>query len=79
MDDIENRIKSLEDWRNEQNTEKAVQEIRRTHMDERFDRIDQELSGMKSSFNKILWSIGLLALTAVGNFILQGGLNVATP
>ncbi len=79
MDDVEKRIKSLEDWRHEQITDKAVQEIRRTHMDERFDKIDQELSTMKGSFNKILWSIGLLALTAVGNFIIQGGLNVSIP
>lgn len=78
MENHEERIRSLEDWRNTVDTAKAVDELRRAHMDERFDRVDDDLKAIKSAFNKVIWIVLSLVLTAVVGFLLEGGLIVGT-
>lgn len=76
MDDLEPRIRNLEAWKHQMDTATAVEEVRRKHMDQRFDRVDKEISDIKGGMTKVLWAVGLLVLTGVVNFILNGGLNV---
>lgn len=76
MDDLEQRIRSLEEWKHAQDTALAVDEVRRAHMDARFDRVDNELSNMKGAFNKVLWAVGLLVVSAGVRFVLDGGLTI---
>lgn len=75
MEEQESRIRALETWRVQVEGGVALDELRRAHMDERFDRVDSEIKAMKGAVNKVLGAVGLLVLGAVTKFVLDGGLN----
>ena len=87
MADIEDRVTSLERWKAEQVTARAVDNERRKHMDSRFDRLDQGLVDQKKDFKefvdenraeskKFFWLFIAMIVGGVGQFILNGGLNI---
>lgn len=88
MADIEDRVVSLERWKAEQVTARAVDDERRKHMDARFDRLDQGLIDQKKDFKefvdenraesrKFFWLIIALIIGGIGQFIINGGLTLA--
>lgn len=86
-DELVNRVRSLEEWRTEQDTRIAVEREQRKHMDERFDRLDTDIQKIsrdgqenakevKGIFTKIVWAFFLSLMALVTNFIFKGGLII---
>ena len=53
-------------------TLQAVAEKDREHLDERFDRIENQIEGIKGAWNKILWVVVGLVVAAFVKFMLDG-------
>ena len=70
----EKRIKSLEDWRSEQNTFTALRNQRDKHLDERFDRVEKGLDEVKGYLLRIVWVIIIAILSYLMTFIVSGNL-----
>lgn len=45
------------------------------HANKAFADLSKRLDSLQAGINKLLWAGGLLVLGALGNFILNGGLN----
>lgn len=77
-DEITDRVRELERWKSQQETRAAVEAEQRKHMDERFDRLEREVSSgfieIKSAFAKVIWAAAFVLMTAFANWILRGGL-----
>ena len=73
-DTLEQRVDALEDWRNSQDRTSAVNEIRRQHMDSRFDAIDKRLDQLDGHLSRVVWIIVVAIITSFMTFILKGGL-----
>lgn len=69
MQDVEARIRALEDWKNR--TE-AVGTVQQKHLDERFDTIDAELKSIKSYANRLMWCVITALLAAVVDMVTGG-------
>ena len=78
-DEIRSRVRKLEEWRQGQETRIAVEKEQRRHMDERFDRLEKDVSTgfkeIKGAFWKVLWAVSAIFIAGVMNWILKGGLG----
>lgn len=73
---VEQRVRALEVWRQEVTTGRAVDDEKRKHMDDRFDRLESRLDRQDSNMSRLLWLV-LAAIIAVGvQFVTSGALNV---
>ena len=54
----------------------ATGDLSDQHTEEKFKELREELKSLKVGINRVLWSLGAVALGAIANFILQGGLYV---
>lgn len=72
----DSRLRDMERRLYEIEKKLATGDISNQHTDEKFKELREELKSLKVGINRILWSLGIVALTAIANFILQGGLNV---
>lgn len=73
---LEQRLRSLEDWRAEQNTNLAVRVERDRHLDDRFDRLETGVSEVKGYLLRIVWVIVLGIVGSLITFMIGGGLNL---
>ena len=71
------RISRLEDWRHEVEKERAVEAERDAYLAEKFTGLEQRLTKIDSHIGRVIWLIVIGIASAVGNFILSGGLNGA--
>lgn len=79
MADLENheqRIRALEEWKAEQNTSHAVRAERDRHMDQRFDELKESVNEVKGYLLRIVWVIVLGIVGSLVTFIVGGGLNL---
>jgi hypothetical protein len=76
MADLEQRVQNLEQWKNEVSTHLAVRKERDVHIDDRFDRVENRLSGIEESVKRVLWLFIAAAITAGVTFVVKGGLIV---
>lgn len=85
--ELESRVRSLEEWRHQQDVRSAVQAEQSRHIDERFDnlnvKMDNALRDSKENFDKIfgyvsklVWLVLSALILAVLGFIFAGGLNL---
>lgn len=74
--DLSARVRELETWRTTQDTQAALAKKDREHMDERFDRIEKQISETRSIWAKVIWVIGIAIVGAFVQFMLRGGLVV---
>jgi hypothetical protein len=73
---LESQVEKLEAFRNETATNAALEAQRTVYMTERFDRVDKEISEVKSG---LLWAVRIFlgaALTAAAAFMIRGGFNI---
>lgn len=71
--EIEQRVRSLENWRNEQKTVLAVGAERRKHMDTRFGQLEGRLDKIDGHVSKLVWMVFGLIIASVLGFLLSGG------
>lgn len=76
LDYLEQRIKSLEEWKNEQTTNTAVRAERDRHMDQRFDRLEESVGEVKGYLLRIVWVIVLGIVGSFITFVIGGGLTL---
>jgi len=76
LETLEQRIRQLEVWKNEQATSVAVREERDRHMDKRFDRLEESVGEVKGYLLRIVWIIVLGILGSLITFIIGGGLSI---
>ena len=72
-DQLEHRIKKLEDWRQQIDIERAGESVDRKHLDKRLDGIENAINGARATLtwlNRTIW--GAVVLAIVG-FALKGG------
>lgn len=92
---LEQEAKSFSAWREkvdaqlaDQRTAKALAELERRHIDERFDRLEQQqnqqskdtqkgFDQINSYIRRIVWLIIGAVVLAIADFILRGGLTLA--
>lgn len=67
--DLEKRVYEIE-------KKLATLDLISEHSSDRYKELKNDLKDLKVGLNRILWSLGAVALGALGNFIIQGGLNV---
>lgn len=77
--EIHTRVRNLEQWRQGQETRIAVEKEQKRHMDDRFDKLEKEVSNgfkeIKGAFWKVLWAVSAIFIAAVMNWVLKGGLG----
>jgi len=73
---LELRVRQLEEWKAEQNTNAAVRVERDRHMDGRFDRLENGVSEVKGYLLRIVWVIVLGIVGSLLTFMLGGGINL---
>lgn len=78
MNEIDARVRKLEEWRIQIDRDLAVHFTQRQHMDERFDRVEKALDDMKAGFWKIAWLVIGSVVVAFVTFVIQGGLNIGS-
>ncbi|MAD98717.1 MAG: hypothetical protein CMB99_15445 [Flavobacteriaceae bacterium] len=76
LQNLEIRVKSLEEWRNTQTTDAAVRKERDKHMDQRFDELKESVNEVKGYLLRIVWVIILGIIGSLITFVISGGLNV---
>lgn len=54
--------------------ERAKESETRKHMDDRFDRIESNLSDMRKSWNRVLWVVMAAVIAAATKWVIGGGL-----
>ena len=72
----ESRIRDMERRLYDIEKRLATGDLSDQHTEEKFKELREELKSLKVGINRVLWSLGAVALGAIANFILQGGLNV---
>lgn len=75
MDNLEQRLTSLENWRRDIDIARAKEEVDRKHIDKRFDSIEDALDEIKQTakwLNRTVWA-GILVYIA--QFVMNGGLT----
>ncbi len=70
------RVKDLENWRHEVDTERAVEAERGTYTTKRFDDIEKRLDKIDSHVSRVVWLIVTAIIVAVMGFMISGGFNV---
>lgn len=76
MAEIKRDVEDLKRWRHEQAIREKEAEVRQEYQAKRFDQLDARLDAISSMFTKALWILGALLITALGRFVLNGGLNI---
>ncbi|WP_157846019.1 hypothetical protein [Kiloniella litopenaei] len=85
---LESRVKALEEWRNKQMIVQALSENNMKHMDERFDRVENAIKGITDNIkeitesknkvgSRVLWIVGTAVISAFVMFVINGGLSIA--
>lgn len=70
------RLDTLEMWKHEQHTKNALYDQDRTHIDKRFDKIEEDLQEINDVAKKLIGVIVVAILSAFLAFMFKGGLNV---
>ena|SRR5687768_6619784 len=84
---LKDHEKRLGDYEKEQAVYKALAEEQRRHINERFNRVQdnvtqtkadltKDLTSIKSGINKVTWLIVAVFIAGVAQFVLKGGLNI---
>jgi len=71
---LEQRIKTLEDWKYTQTTDAAVRAERDRHMNKRFDKLEEGVGEVKGYLLRIVWVIIMGIIGSLMTFLIQGGL-----
>jgi predicted nuclease with TOPRIM domain len=74
--EISARVRELEKWRTTQDTQAALAQKDREHLDERFDRLEKQIAETRSMWLRIAWVLGLAVIGAFAQFVINGGLVV---
>ncbi len=73
---LENNVSDLQKWQTEQRVNQAVEEEKRTHIDDQFGRVNSRLDKMDGHMTWIVrLFVGGLIVGIIG-FALKGGFNV---
>lgn len=70
------RVKDLEDWRHEMDTDRAVGAERSVYTSKRFDDVEKRLDKIDSHVSRVVWLIVTAILVAVMGFLISGGFDV---
>jgi hypothetical protein len=70
------RVKDLENWRHELDTDRAVEAERSLYTSKRFDSIEKRLDKIDSHVSRVVWLIVTAIIVAVMGFMISGGFNV---
>jgi ribosomal protein S2 len=73
---LETRVAELERWQRQQETQAAVTGEQVKNINNRFDKVDQELEGIKNAMWKVVWVIGSGFAAAIVAWIVNGGLKL---
>ena len=71
--EAEDRIKSLEHWRQEVEIREAGTSIEKGYIEKRFDAIDKQFIKWDANFNKVIGLVVGGVVLAIVNFMLRGG------
>lgn len=75
MDNYEERIAKLEQWRYYIDIERGKEEVDRKHIDKRFDALEEELREIKSTARYLTYSVASAIIVYVVTFALNGGFS----
>ena len=73
---ISRRVKVLEEWKSEQQTEQRLSELRNQHLDQRLDAMNGKIDTINANISKVGWLVVSAIIVALISFIVKGGLNV---
>lgn len=75
---VEVEIIGLNSQMSELRTRLAVKDERERHVDEKLRAIKEDVDGLKSAVNKVLWLVVAAIIGGLMQFILRGGLNLVS-
>lgn len=76
LEQLERRLRDLEEWKNEQAMNSAVRAERDRHMDKRFDELKDSVNEVKGYLLRIVWVIVLGIVGSLVTFVISGGLTI---
>lgn len=72
------RLSALESGQNELRGDLRIAEVRREHIDEQFQRVNNRFNKLDQNISKLVWLVIAAILGGVMSFIMKGGLAVVT-
>jgi len=76
LEQLERRLRDLEEWKNEQVMTCAVRAERDRHMDKRLDELKESVNEVKGYLLRIVWVIVLGIVGSLVTFVISGGLTI---
>ena len=73
---LEERVRALEEWKSGVKTDAAVRLLRDQHLDKRFDHLEKSVDEIKGYLLKIVWVIVIGVVGSLLTFMLSGGLSI---